>query len=74
MSAAGGDKHGENAGDCQQDGDQRHGQTTGFLFGIDHVPLLDGAPAAEVAAGGIGCFGRTTTLPSVVRRFPDFER
>jgi len=56
MSAAGGDKHGENAGDCQQDGDQRHGQTTGFLFGIDHVPLLAGAPAAGVAAGGIGCF------------------
>jgi hypothetical protein len=25
-------------------------------------------------AGASAVFGRTTTLPSIVRRFPDFER
>ncbi|MBP2446229.1 hypothetical protein [Rhizobium leguminosarum] len=34
MSSAGDDKHGEDAGDRQQDGDQRQGQTCGFLFGM----------------------------------------
>ncbi|OWK23389.1 hypothetical protein AJ87_37300 [Rhizobium yanglingense] len=50
MSAAGGERRRRNAGTCQQDG-ERHGQITGFLFGIDHCSFSS-ALAAEGTAGG----------------------